>query len=183
MFVPPTTMVVLNPLLEREKIFASFSICCASSRVGAMTMAIGPSPLRISLWFKQCWIIGMENAAVFPEPVSAHPSTSRPEQMIGMACAWMGVGFSYSWNLMSSMIFASRFMSSNDSIGGGASFSPGIISTITSMRRRISSTCSARRRFRQRRRDESFQTRVARKTARPVFSDTVQEKAPSDEEK
>jgi hypothetical protein len=87
MFVPPTTMVVLNPLLEREKIFASFSICCASSRVGAMTMAIGPSPLRISGWFKQCWIMGMENAAVLPLPVSAQPSTSRPEQMMGIACA------------------------------------------------------------------------------------------------
>jgi hypothetical protein len=52
----------------------------------------------------------------------------------------MGVGFSYSWNLMSSMILDDKFMSSKDSIGGGASLSPGKISTITSMRRRISST-------------------------------------------
>ena len=25
-----------------------------------------PSPRRISGWFKQCWIMGMENAAVLP---------------------------------------------------------------------------------------------------------------------
>mmetsp|Transcript_9815 Transcript_9815/g.42788 ORF Transcript_9815/g.42788 Transcript_9815/m.42788 type:complete len:257 (-) Transcript_9815:227-997(-) len=139
MFVPPTTIVVLNPFDDRLKIFASFSICCASSRVGAMTMAKGPSPRLISGCWRQCWIIGMENAAVLPEPVSAHPRTSRPEQITGMACAWMGVGLSNSLNLMSIMILVSRFMSSKDSIGGGASSVPAGTSTVTSMRLRISS--------------------------------------------
>ena len=144
MFVPPTTIVVLNPFDDRLKIFASFSICCASSRVGAMTMAKGPSPRLISGCWRQCWIIGMENAAVLPEPVSAHPRTSRPEQITGMACAWMGVGLSNSLNLMSIEILVSRFMSSKDSIGGGASSVPAGTSTVTSMRLRISSHCGIR---------------------------------------
>ena len=35
------------------------------------------------------------NAAVFPEPVSATPMTSRPARPIGMAAIWMGDGFLY----------------------------------------------------------------------------------------
>jgi hypothetical protein len=36
----------------------------------------------------------MQNAAVFPVPVWAHPIRSRSEKAIGIAFAWMGVGFS-----------------------------------------------------------------------------------------
>jgi len=32
------------------------------------------------------------NAAVLPVPVWAIPITSRPDNAIGMACNWMGVG-------------------------------------------------------------------------------------------
>ena len=35
------------------------------------------------------------NAAVFPDPVSATPMTSRPARPIGMAAIWMGDGFLY----------------------------------------------------------------------------------------
>jgi hypothetical protein len=39
-------------------------------------------------------IIGRPNAAVLPDPVWAWPITSRPASMWGMACSWMGLGFS-----------------------------------------------------------------------------------------
>jgi hypothetical protein len=38
-------------------------------------------------------IIGRVKAAVLPVPVWAQPRTSRPMSTIGMACSWMGVGF------------------------------------------------------------------------------------------
>ena len=39
--------------------------------------------------------MGKANAAVFPVPVWAHPSTSRPETATGIAFAWIGVGVLY----------------------------------------------------------------------------------------
>jgi len=77
MLAPPTTMEVLNPFSERLKAFNSFSICCASSRVGAMTSASGPSPRRMGVWRRQNWIMGIAKAAVLPDPVSAQPADRR----------------------------------------------------------------------------------------------------------
>jgi hypothetical protein len=39
--------------------------------------------------------IGREKAAVFPVPVWAQPTISRPERMMGIDCAWIGVGTVY----------------------------------------------------------------------------------------
>ena len=38
--------------------------------------------------------IGMANAAVFPVPVWARPTTSEPANRAGMVAAWMGEGVS-----------------------------------------------------------------------------------------
>eukprot|EP00955_Chlamydomonas_euryale_P105985 365674-Chlamydomonas_euryale.AAC.2 len=62
----------------------SFSICCASSRVGASTSPSGPSPGRSGGCCRQCWTMGMANDAVLPLPVSAQPRMSRPDSAMGM---------------------------------------------------------------------------------------------------
>mmetsp|Transcript_6601 Transcript_6601/g.23533 ORF Transcript_6601/g.23533 Transcript_6601/m.23533 type:complete len:280 (+) Transcript_6601:281-1120(+) len=88
---PPNTHVCLmrddEPNLEH-----SSWICCASSRVGASTSTIGPSPGRRNSCALMCTTAGSRNDSVFPEPVCAMPTTSRPERAIGQPCAWMGVG-------------------------------------------------------------------------------------------
>ena len=38
--------------------------------------------------------IGRPNAAVLPEPVWAWPMRSRPSSIGGIACSWIGLGFS-----------------------------------------------------------------------------------------
>jgi len=40
-------------------------------------------------------IIGIENAAVLPVPVCAHPNTSFHLSITGIACSWIGVGVLY----------------------------------------------------------------------------------------
>src|SRR5262245_9296032 len=39
--------------------------------------------------------MGSAKAAVFPVPVCAMPTTSRPASTCGMVCAWIGVGLAY----------------------------------------------------------------------------------------
>mmetsp|Transcript_3712 Transcript_3712/g.12778 ORF Transcript_3712/g.12778 Transcript_3712/m.12778 type:complete len:254 (-) Transcript_3712:447-1208(-) len=97
MLLPPTTLVALKSVCFMS-FTVSVSICCASSRVGAMMMARGPSsPTLSSLcggdWSRN-WMRGMTNAAVLPEPVSAMPIMSRRWSPTGMAWRWMGLGFS-----------------------------------------------------------------------------------------
>lgn len=67
------------------------------------------APGRSGCWLMQCWIMGMANDAVLPEPVSAHPRMSRPDKLTGMPCAWMGVGRSYPWCAMSFRMSEWRF--------------------------------------------------------------------------
>mmetsp|Transcript_14132 Transcript_14132/g.35666 ORF Transcript_14132/g.35666 Transcript_14132/m.35666 type:complete len:286 (+) Transcript_14132:911-1768(+) len=118
MLEPPTTMQVRTAReLERLKARTSLSICCASSRVGASTRPMGPSPRRSLGACRQSWIMGMANAAVLPEPVSAQPRMSRPDSATGIAWHWMGVGRSYSWLRMSAWMSRCRFMSWKDSTG------------------------------------------------------------------
>lgn len=64
---------------------ASLTICNASSRVGVMTTAIGPSPVWSGRWSLMCRSRGSRKAIVFPDPVFATPMTSRPDMMAGMA--------------------------------------------------------------------------------------------------
>mmetsp|Transcript_26840 Transcript_26840/g.83014 ORF Transcript_26840/g.83014 Transcript_26840/m.83014 type:complete len:381 (+) Transcript_26840:651-1793(+) len=70
----------------------SSSICCASSRVGASTRHMGPSP-RSSGGCDSMWArAGTMKASVLPEPVLAMPTMSRHCPRMGHACAWIAVG-------------------------------------------------------------------------------------------
>jgi hypothetical protein len=60
-----------------------------SSRVGVSTSAWTSGTEGST-----CSRIGSPNAAVLPDPVCAWPITSRPSSMGGIACSWMGLGFS-----------------------------------------------------------------------------------------
>ena len=72
--------------------WASSSICEASSRVGAMMTARGlaapgwPTVVPPAAGDESDEHTGMRKAAVLPEPVGAHASTSRPPMSSGTAC-------------------------------------------------------------------------------------------------
>ncbi len=72
--------------------WTKFSATCrASSRVGSRIRLRGirareRAPERMSS-------IGRVKPAVLPVPVCAQPSTSRPISTVGIACAWIGVGW------------------------------------------------------------------------------------------
>mmetsp|Transcript_22477 Transcript_22477/g.74117 ORF Transcript_22477/g.74117 Transcript_22477/m.74117 type:complete len:201 (-) Transcript_22477:19-621(-) len=86
MSTPPTTTATLTPIIEPSASSCS-PICSASSRVGEMMRpksGWGASSSRLST--------GRPKAAVFPEPVSARPMTSRPASAHGIASHWMAVG-------------------------------------------------------------------------------------------
>jgi hypothetical protein len=74
---------------ELPNLSHSFWICIASSRVGARTSMIGPSPRLNSGCALMCTIPGSRNASVLPDPVSATPIMSRPESATGQPCAWI----------------------------------------------------------------------------------------------
>ena len=66
---------------------------------------------------------GNKKAAVFPEPVWAHPIRSRPLMIHGMAVFWIGVGFLYpDFSILSTRICLNPILS-NEETGAGA-FSP-----------------------------------------------------------
>mmetsp|Transcript_16033 Transcript_16033/g.50413 ORF Transcript_16033/g.50413 Transcript_16033/m.50413 type:complete len:340 (-) Transcript_16033:362-1381(-) len=98
---PPNT-VQIRSASWRANALASFPICWTSSRVGAMTRQIGPSPIASGGWSLMCRSMGMRNAIVLPEPVFAMPMQSRPLMMTGRACAWIGIGLSYPFFRMTS---------------------------------------------------------------------------------
>ena len=62
---------------------STFSTWSASSRVGVTIRAFGPAPRLGSRS-----IIGMRKASVFPDPVGASMTTSRPCMSAGIASAW-----------------------------------------------------------------------------------------------
>ncbi|KYF81287.1 hypothetical protein BE18_40570 [Sorangium cellulosum] len=68
--------------------------CAASSRVGVSTSTRSPRWVGAPLCARRCRI-GKANAAVLPVPVCAHPRTSLPSRIGGMACCWIGVGVLY----------------------------------------------------------------------------------------
>ena len=71
---------------------ATPNICSASSLVGDTT--ITPVPfLGLNLSACNISIAGTKNASVFPDPVLAAPSTSRPARIGGIDFCWMGVRF------------------------------------------------------------------------------------------
>jgi hypothetical protein len=92
---PPYTASTRVPK-PRPYLWMASATCMHSSRVGTSTSARGaplpaprggaPSTIR--------WSNGSANAAVFPVPVAAMPSASRPESSTGIASRWMGVGSS-----------------------------------------------------------------------------------------
>merc|ERR1719369_297410 len=57
------------------------------------------------------WIIGIKNAAVFPDPVCAQPITSLPASTMGKAYFWTGVGDWYFDLAMFAMISGSKLAS------------------------------------------------------------------------
>lgn len=71
---------------------ASLVICVASSRVGVIMIPIGPSSGSKAGWSSTWRKSGSRKASVFPEPVLAMPIMSRPDIIMGSACAWIGVG-------------------------------------------------------------------------------------------
>ena len=58
-------------------------------------------------------MMGMENAAVLPVPVCAHPNKSYPSVTMGMASACMGVGVVYPSCCKAFLIGSIKFKSSN----------------------------------------------------------------------
>jgi hypothetical protein len=88
---PPYTHALLILLLA-PKMAASACICTASSRVGARTSAIGPSPGSRYGCALTWTTAGSKNDSVLPLPVSATATTSRPLSTVGHACDWIGVG-------------------------------------------------------------------------------------------
>ena len=89
---------VVPPMIRPADISCLFAnlakqskVCIASSRVGLMTTAPGPSILdhrnRHNLS-----TIGIKNASVLPDPVVAAPSTSLPRSATGIALRWISVG-------------------------------------------------------------------------------------------
>ena len=66
--------------------------CLASSLVGAVTRARGPSPGCTGGNRASREQRGREYASVFPEPVSARTMASLPASTQGMACICTGVG-------------------------------------------------------------------------------------------
>ena len=96
MLTPPYTTMVLSlrclPNWRKDS-----SICAASSRVGASINARGM--MRPRLFFAGCSCasrckIGSAKPPVLPVPVCAPAIRSTPESTTGMACCWIGVGFS-----------------------------------------------------------------------------------------
>ena len=76
-------------LLNFPSLFISSATCTASSLVGVSIMA-----WTLKLVLSSLSIIGIPNAAVFPVPVCACPTTSLPLIRTGMVFPWMGVGSS-----------------------------------------------------------------------------------------
>ena len=71
---------------------ATTFVCIANSRVGATTKILGLFKSLIFLSFKIFHTAGNKKPSVFPEPVSAIPTISRPADNIGQHCACIGVG-------------------------------------------------------------------------------------------
>ena len=92
---PPSTPTHRKPSCALAKRRNSDKICAASSRTGANTKTMGPSPLRSVRWSIAWTSAGNAKDAVFPLPVFAIPKTSRPESNAGIACACIAVGASY----------------------------------------------------------------------------------------
>mmetsp|Transcript_61783 Transcript_61783/g.110009 ORF Transcript_61783/g.110009 Transcript_61783/m.110009 type:complete len:220 (+) Transcript_61783:1338-1997(+) len=87
--VPPNIQAERSRLLYLSN---SSWICCASSRVGVKNSAIGPSPRFSGGCASTCIMHGRRNVIVLPEPVSATPTTSRPDRAAGQPWHWMGEG-------------------------------------------------------------------------------------------
>jgi hypothetical protein len=74
--------------MPRARSRRKVSVWAASSLVGERMRTLVPRRGCLRRW----WRMGRRNAAVFPDPVLAVPTTSLPARMAGMASAWMGVG-------------------------------------------------------------------------------------------
>ena len=81
---PPYTDAATNPA-ARPNFLQSFPICVTSSLVGPMIIPIGPSPCSIAGWSLTWRSIGRTYASVFPLPVFATPTQSRPDMIAGSA--------------------------------------------------------------------------------------------------
>jgi len=79
---PPTTTSA-SRVIPAPRALNWSQIWNASSRVGVSTRAYTPKGSRASFWR-----IGITKAAVFPEPVWAHPMTSRPARVAGIVFTW-----------------------------------------------------------------------------------------------
>mmetsp|Transcript_15175 Transcript_15175/g.37806 ORF Transcript_15175/g.37806 Transcript_15175/m.37806 type:complete len:379 (-) Transcript_15175:256-1392(-) len=85
---PPTSTAVRRSV-KRANSRTALCVCSVSSRVGASSTARAPARGECAFSLS---IMGMTNAAVFPEPVRAMPITSTPCRMRGSVRRWMGVG-------------------------------------------------------------------------------------------
>lgn len=73
----------------------NFETWLQSSLLGANIRAFMHCWLSVCLELRIFWITGIENAAVFPEPVLALTKTSFPSNSNGMAFSWTKVGDSH----------------------------------------------------------------------------------------
>ena len=88
---PPCSKHAFNPV-PFPRALKNLPICCASSRVGARMSARAPGV------FARCFrdsSRGRRKHAVFPDPVRAIATTSRPASASGMVLRWIGVGILY----------------------------------------------------------------------------------------
>ena len=94
---PPYTTTDRTPVWYANFRLSSW-IWIASSRVGAITSAFGnvfrpPLGPPFKPRVRMPWMMGKQNAAVFPDPVCAHAMRSFPAREMGMAYFCTGVGF------------------------------------------------------------------------------------------
>ena len=83
--MPPVIVATLTPI-PAPKASNCELIWNANSRVGTSTQANKGDGVVIN-----ACSIGIANAAVLPDPVSARPMMSLPARASGIAAAWMGV--------------------------------------------------------------------------------------------
>mmetsp|Transcript_16792 Transcript_16792/g.43406 ORF Transcript_16792/g.43406 Transcript_16792/m.43406 type:complete len:203 (-) Transcript_16792:170-778(-) len=93
-YTAPTRMVS-SPLVRAQKRSAMASVCCAISRVGSSTNAMGPSPASSGSWAIMCTRAGSKKANVFPLPVGATATTSAPARAQGQTWACTGKGSAF----------------------------------------------------------------------------------------
>lgn len=117
-----TTVTVDTPAMSSKKPCTTSRVWRASSLLGQMSSATGPSPAvsgsRASA-SHAARTAGSANASVLPLPVNAMPIMSRPARATGRPCIWMGDGRLMPLARIVDSSTGGSFISRNVTHGGG----------------------------------------------------------------